>query len=376
MQSHFSVSSCSPRYYVGLDVHRDTISACTYDADSGHVCDERTFSIKSPQNLAQFVDTIRSHYGDFRCCYEASYSATAVYEAMAALGVDCAIIAPSSIPRCSRDRIKTDRRDARKLAKYFATGLLTECFVPDQELISARSLVRRRTTQMKSLHRSKMQVIHFLHARGHTYNEGRYWTQRFMRWIAQVHLDQPYDEQILRGDLEDIAYTASRIRALEQQIQIASELPRFQEQVQILQGFRGIGSLTAMQLTCEIGDFRRFKHPTSLMAYLGLVPSQHSSGNTIRTGTITKTGNAHARKALVGAAWKYTSSPRTSVALSERQKQCSPKVLTISQRAQKRLYSRFVALNKRKSPKIAVVAITRELVGFLWEATQVPIPTA
>ena len=127
-----------------------------------------------PKHLSRLVSSLRSSYGDFRCCYEASFRGTAVYDALTALGVDCAIVAPGSIPRRHGDRIKTDRRDARKLAEYFAAGLLNECFAADQELISARALVRSRAAQMKNLHRSKMQVIHFLHAHGHTYRDSKH----------------------------------------------------------------------------------------------------------------------------------------------------------------------------------------------------------
>jgi transposase len=319
---------------------------------------------------------MRSKYEDFRCCYEASFCGTALHDTLTALGVDCAIIAPGSIPRRVGDRIKTDRRDARKLAEYFAAGLLTECFILDSELRSVRSLMRSRATLIKNLHRSKMQVIHFLHARGHSYNAGGYWTQKFMVWINKVELDYPNDEQVLRGHLADITYIQSRIQEVEQQIQTASESFRFQEPIRTLQGFRGIGLITAMQLVCEIGDFRRFEKPTALMAYLGLVPAQRSSGNTIRSGSITKTGNVHARKALVSAAWKYIHRPRISVSLRERQKHCSARTVAISQRAQKRLCKRFHALAKRKPPQVAVVALARELVGFLWEAMQAPTQTA
>ena len=149
-----------------------------------------------------------------------------------------------------------------------------------------------------------------------------------------------------------------------------AEFPRFQESVQTLEAFRGIGRMTAMQLICEIGDFRRFERPTALMAYLGLVPSQHSSGKTIRTGSITKTGNTQVRKALVGAVWKYTYAPRIRTALAERQKHCSAQTVAISQRAQKRLYKRYKALSKRKPPKVVVIALARELVGVLWETMQ------
>ena len=371
MLSQFPPCSTRPRYFVGLDVHRDTIVSCVYDSILRRVCDEREISTKTPKKLSHFVDVLRQSYGDFRCCYEASFSGTALYNTLAALGVDCAIIAPGSIPRRQGDRIKTDRRDARKLAEYFAAGLLTECFVPDAELIAARGLVRSRTSQVTNLHRSKMHVLHFLHARGHTYHgDGGYWTNKFMVWINTIQLDQPNDEHVLRGELADMTYTKARIQDLEQQIQIASASPRFQEQIQILQGFRGIGLITAMQLVCEIGDFRRFESPTALMAYLGLVPSQRSSGTTIRTGAITKTGNTHARKALVSAAWKYIHYPRISVSLAQRHQHCSAETIAISQRAQKRLFRRYKDLTGRKPPKVVVVALARELVGFLWEALQ------
>ncbi len=376
MLSQPTSPSSQTRYFIGLDVHRATIASCVYDADLRRFCDEREFSAQKPERLSRFVASMRSKYDDFRCCYEASFCGTALYEALTALGVDCAIIAPGSIPRRTGDRIKTDRRDARKLAEYFAAGLLSECFILDSELRSVRSLVRSREALMKNLHRSKMQVIHFLHGRGHSYNAGGNWTQKFMVWINKVELDQPNDAQVLQGNLADITYIQSRVREVEQQIRTASESIRFQEPIQILQGFRGIGLITAMQLVCEIGDLRRFEKPTALMAYLGLVPSQRSSGNTVRSGSITKTGNVHARKALVSAAWKYIHYPRISISLAERQKQCSARTVAISQRAQKRLHQRYRALTKRKPPKVAVVALARELAGFLWEAMQSPVQTA
>ena len=368
--------SSRPRYCIGLDVHRDTIAACVDDAKLRCIRDEREFSAQKPKNLCRFVESMRSKYCDFRCCYEASFCGTALCDALTALGVDCAIIAPGSIPRRSGDRIKTDRRDARKLAEYFAAGLLTECFIPDSELRAVRSLLRSREALIKNVGNSKRQTIHFLHTLGHRYNDGGYWTQKFMAWINKLQLEQPNDEHVLRGHLAEITYVTSRINDVESHIETASESHRYQESVQILQGFRGIGMITAMQLICEIGDFRRFEKPTALMAYLGLVPSQRSSGNTIRSGAITKTGNVHARKALVSAAWKYIHSPRISVALRERQKHCDARTIAISQRAQKRLYKRYQALTKRKPPQVAVVALARELVGFLWEAMQSPVQTA
>ena len=358
------------RYYVGLDVHRDTIYSCVYDASERRCCEQREIYVHKEKSLDRLVDSLRSKYGHFRCCYEASFSGTALYESLTQLGVDCAIIAPGSIPKRAGDRIKTDRRDARKLAKYFASGLLTECFVLDAELRAVRGLLRCREGLVTNLTRSKNQVIHFLHAQGHCYNSGRYWTKRFKAWINQVNLDQPYDEVTLRGYLDDVAYFQSRIEHIDKDILVASESFSLKKQVQILQGFRGIGLISAMHLMCEVGDFRRFDRPTSLMAYLGLVPSQRSSGNTIRPGSITKTGNAYARKVLVSAALKYRHTPRISVGLEERQKKCDASTIAVSQRAQKRCHKRFKHLIHWKPSKVVAVAVARELVGFLWEALQ------
>ena len=186
-----------------------------------------------------------------------------------------------------------------------------------------------------------------------------------MAWINKVELDQPNDEYVLWGHLEDITYVQSRIQKAEQYIRTASKSLRNQEPIQILQGFQGIGLISAMQLVCEIGDFRRFERLSTLMAYLGLVPSQHSSGNTIRSGSITKTGNTHARKVLVSAARKYIYSSRISVSLREWQKRCGARTVAISQRAQTRLHKRYHPPPKRRLPRVAVVALASELVGFL-----------
>ncbi len=253
---------------------------------------------------------------------------------------------------------------------------MTECFVLDEELRAVRGLLRSREAQIKPLHQSKMRGIHFLHAHGHCYTTGSYWTKKFKTWIHQIEVERSHDEFVLRGHLNDIDDHQGRIQEIEQQVQTISESETFQQAVQILQGFRGIGLISAMQLVWKIGDVRRFESPTAWMAYLGFVPSQHSSGNTIRTGSITKTGNTHARKVLVSAAWKYTYAPRIRVALQERQKHCSAKVIAISQKTQTRLYKRSHARSKRKPPKVAVVAIARELVGFLWESLQLPVETA
>ena len=316
MQTDSSFSSS--RYFVGLDVHRDTIVACVYDAQRRLPCYRAEFSAHDAGKLHRFIDHVRAHFGEPRCCYEASSCGYVLHRSLQKMGVDCEVIAPGSMPRRTGDRIKTDRRDAKKLAEYFAAGLLTACFVPDQQWESARNLVRSRADLVAELHRPKVRALNLLRSRGYVYTDGNPWTQKFMRWLNGVMLTHENDEHVLRGYLAQIDFLQAQLREVEQQIAKTAALSRFREGVQILQGFRGIALYTAMQLVCELGDMRRFKRPTALMAYLGLVPAQRSSGATLRYGAITKTGNVHARKALVSAAWKYTYSPRVSVALQKR----------------------------------------------------------
>ena len=287
------------------------------------------------------------------------------------LDVDCTVIAPGSMPRRTGDRIKTDRRDAKMLAEYFAAGRLTACFVPDKEWEVARNLVRSRASLVAQVHRPKMHLLARLRKRGQVYRDGRPWTQKFARWLNRIQLEHENDEYVVRAGLNQIDFLQAQVRDVDQQIAATADGPRFRDGVRILQGFRGVALYTAMQLVCEMGDFRRFSSAKALMAYLGLVPSQRSSGASLRYGSITQTGNVHARKALGSAAWKYTHGPRVSVALKRRQAHGSVRTIAISLRAQKRLYQRFCHLRRSKAPKVAVTAIARELAGFLWEAMQV-----
>ena len=362
------------RYFVGLDVLRDTIAACFYYSVARRPCYETEFCAQTPIKLTRFVDLVYRRFGEFRACYEASFCGYILYKDLTSRGVKCAVIAPEPVPRRSSDRIKNDQRDAKKLAEYYAAGLLRECFIPDQEFEAARSLVRSRTELIQNVHRTKMREMNLLSAREKNYTSGGYWTQRFMIWINQIKLDEPNDAYLLQSYLEEIAYIQARTQETERQIERTAALPRFLDSVQILQGFRGIGLMTVMQLMTEIGNFSQFEHPTASMSYLGLIPSQHSSGRTIRhNGGITKTGSSLARKTRIVAAWKYIYPPRVTVSVQKRQQHCGARVVQISQRTQKRLFKRYLSLTKRRPPKVAVVAIAHELVGFQWEAMQ-PVP--
>mgnify|MGYP001821176963 CR=1 FL=1 len=358
---------------VGFDVHKDSISACVFDPSSGAICHEQTFKNESA-SLRRFVRRVRQRFGEPTCCYEASSCGFVLYRFLHRLGVCCEVIAPSSMPRRARDRIKNDRRDAEKLATLYAAGLLTPVRIPDEGEEAVRSLLRCRSALVDELTRTRHRTTQFLQTRGLVFRGGSNWGQRFWAWLARIDLGGS-DQLVLETYLHLIHYLEGQVTSLETQLSEEAQTGCFRETVRVLGAFRGVALITALTLAAEIGDIRRFAHPRQLMAYLGLVPSEYSSGSRIVQGPITKSGNRHARKALVSAAWKYAYRPARGHPLKRRQEAASPAVVAISWKAQLRLYKRFHALAFRKPRSVAAVAVARELVGFLWEAMHTLTPT-
>jgi len=361
---------------VGLDVHKNTISACVLDQQTGDVLLERVFK-NSFESLKKFIKLVRRRAGEPRCCYEASCCGFVLYHELSRLNVHCEVIAPSSIPRRSGDRVKTDRIDAKKLAAFYRAGLLKGVDIPDREQEATRALIRCRQALVDDLYRTKKRVTSLLLARGLPFTEGTNWSQRFWLWLARIARERRLDERdqmVLDTYTQQIEYIKAQIAALETRIEREAEQPRYRETVRKLGAFRGIATLSALTLAAEIGDIRRFASPRQLMAYLGLVPSEHSSGERTQRGSITKAGNVHARKAVVSAAWKYEARPKRGHPLKRRQAllppEEAPKILAITWKAQGRLYKRFHVLAHRKPRSVAAVAVARELTGFLWAAMQ------
>lgn len=361
---------------VGFDVHKNTISACVLDPQTGDVLLERVFKNRF-ESLKKFIRTLRRSTGEPRCCYEASCCGFVLYHELTKLHVPCEVIAPSSIPRRSGDRVKNDRIDARKLASFYAAGLIKSVDIPDQEQEATRAVIRCRQALVDDLNRTKKRVTSLLLARGLSFTEGTNWSQRFWLWIGRIAREKRLDERdqmVLNTYTQQIEYIKTQIAALEARIEHEAQQPRYRETVRKLGAFRGIATLSALTLAAEIGDIRRFAHPRQLMAYLGLVPSEHSSGERTKRGSITKSGNTHARKAIVSAAWKYATRPQRGHPLKKRQAllppEQAPRILTTSWKAQQRLYKRFHALAHRKPRSVAAVAVARELTGFLWAALQ------
>jgi transposase len=307
--------------------------------------------------------------GQVRACYEAGVSGYDLYRQIVACGVECAVIAPALTPRRPGQRIKTDRRDAAKLVRLFRAGELTPIHVPNEAEEAVRDLVRCREDVRRDVLRWRHRLLKFLDRHGRLYVTGKNWSQRHWTWIRAQHFALPVLERTFEATLFALEQALARRAALDREVAALAESEPYRTPVGWLRCFRGIDTLSAMILIAEIVDFQRFGHPRALMAYLGLVPSEYSSGDTQRRGAITKTGNTHARRALVEAAWHYRHRPRIAGALRHRTDGQPPGVVSQAWRAQQRVHRRYRHLvGHGKRPPIAVVAVARELVGFLWAA--------
>lgn len=309
-----------------------------------------------------------------RACYEAGVSGYDLYRQLTALGVPCQVVAPALTPRRPGQRIKTDRRDAGKLVRLFRAGELTAIHVPDEAEEGVRDLLRCREAVRRDVLRWRHRVVKFLDRHGRRYLTGKNWTQRHWTWLRQQQFALPALQRTLQAALFALEQALAHQAELDQAVEALAQQAPYREPVGWLRCFRGLDTLSAMILVAEIVDFHRFQRPRELMAYLGLVPSEHSSGGTERRGALTKTGNTHARRVLVEAAWHYRHRPTLGRALRQRSAGQPAPVVSHAWRAQQRLHRRYRHLvGHGKRVPVAVAAVARELVGFLWAAmTQRP----
>jgi transposase len=327
-----------------------------------------------PRHLRRFFERLQRE-GRVVACYEAGPSGYDLYRQLTALGVPCQVIAPALTPRKPGDRIKTDRRDARKLVRLFRAGELTPIHVPDEAQEAVRDLLRCREDVQEDLLRWRHRLLKFLARHGHVYREGRNWTQRHWTWLRGQRFTLPALERTYQEYRWTVEQLLARVADLDRELAAVAETAAYREPVGWLRCFRGIDTLTALTLLVEVGDFHRFDSPRALMAYLGLVPSEASTGDRERRGSITKAGNRHARRGLVEACWSVRHPPRLSPALARRSQGQPLAVRAQAWRAQQRLYRRYRHLvGHGKRPPVAVVACARELVGFLWATLTQPGP--
>ena len=354
--------------FVGLDVHAETIAVAVAEP-TGEV---RSLGVipNRGESIRRMVKKL-GPLGHLRVCYEAGPTGYVVYWQLTALGVRCAVVAPTLVPVKAGDRVKTDRRDAEKLARSYRAGDLTAVWVPDASHEALRDLVRAREAAKKDQLRARHRLGKFLLRHGRRPAEPmRAWSQRHLTWIkGDVHFEQPAQEATLLDYLHEVEHAATRIERLERAIDdaILSAPPRMRAVVDALQALRGIAKVSAVTIVAEVGELTRFGRARQLMGYCGLGAREDSSGERHRRGGITKTGNAHLRRIVVEAAWAYRHRPAVSGALRQRQTALTPEITAIAWKAQHRLHARYRRLLGRgKSPQTAVTALGRELVGFIW----------
>jgi transposase len=357
--------------YVGMDVHKDSITiAVLPEGAKGPTRVERLSSDYS--KLKKFLDRL-ARDGNLKCCYEASGAGYVLHRAMREWGYDCAVIAPSLIPKRPGVQRKHDRRDAVELARLYRAGELTAIRIPSEAEERVRDLVRCRETFQKELHKSRHYVLKFLARRGFVFRDGKNWTKKHFEWLRKLSAASPLaseDQLVFAEYLSLLDYKLTRRDELDRRIEELALSPFLKTSVSYLEGFRGIALHSAMVLATEIVDWRRFQRATQLYAYLGFVPREDSSGSRERRGSITKAGNSHCRHVLVQAAWSYRHRPARSEEFKRRQEGLPPAIAALSWKAQQRLYKRYHHLASRKSPQVAAVAVARELAGFLWAAMQ------
>lgn len=354
--------------HVGLDAHKEWIAvAMLLPGETRPVEWQCTNDRAAVRRMLRKV--MRQAAGEVRFCYEAGPCGYALQRWIEEEGPVCVVVAPSLIPRKRGERIKTDRRDARKLAELDRAGLLTEVHAPTQEDEAARDLCRAREDAHEDLVRSRHRVSKLLLRRGWHWTGGqRAWSQAYWRWLRSLRFEHRADQWMFEDYLLAIEQVETRLKALEAQILLLSQEPRYLEAVGALRCFRGIDTITGMSIVAELYDMMRFDSARGLMAYLGLVPSEHSSGGKEHRGEITKAGNSHVRRLLIEAAWHYRHRPGLKVLAKRRQGQ-PQRVIAIADRAMHRLHRRFNRMLERGKPRPkVVVAVARELTGFVWAA--------
>lgn len=364
-RNHGGADMAQVRTWVGLDVHAAKVVAAIADSESGELAVQRMGG--QTEQVAEFCAGLPA---PVRVAYEAGPTGFGLARALAARGIECTVAAPGKIERPAQDRVKTDRRDAERLVRLLMIGGLHAVRVPTPAEEALRDLVRAREDVRGDLMRARHRVGKLL-LRHDLRFDGNNWTQRHLDWLGRVELPEPVAQSVLLDGIGAIDALLVRRSDLESQMGGLIEGSPWEQSVAYLRCLRGIDTLSALGLCAEVGDFERFARPARLMSYLGLVPSEDSSGERRRQGSITKSGSRHARRLLVEAAWHYRRAPRKGTALRRRQEGQPQAVCAISWKAQQRLHRSWVRLDSERGKRrtLCAVAVARELSGFCWAVT-------
>lgn len=353
--------------FIGLDVHAETIAVAVAEV-GGEVRSLGTIPNR-PESVRRLIGKL-GKASQLRVCYEAGPTGYVLYWQLTELGVACEVVAPTLVPVKAGDRVKTDRRDAEKLARCYRAGDLTGVWVPDAAHEALRDLVRARLAAKRDQLRARNRLSKFLLRQGRRAPEGTTpWTVKYLLWVKQQRFEHAAQEATRRDYLHEVEHVAERIVRLERSIDGAVEsMPESQRAVIAgLQSLRGVAKISAVTLVSELGQISRFGSPRQLMGYAGMVSSEYSSGEKVRRGSISKAGNAHLRRIVTEAAWSYRHIPAVGPTLAARQREQSEAVKAMSWRAQHRLHGRYRALlAKGKTKQKVITAVGRELLGFIW----------
>jgi transposase len=352
--------------FVAMDSHKKKHSVAAIYPHTGELVQWTVQNTK--KDITKMVKKIqRQAPGEVRFCYEAGVCGFVLKRWIEALGCACSVIAPSLIPVKPGQRIKTDRRDARKLLDSFMAGQLTQVYAPNVQQEAARDLARCRQAAKEDLQRNRHRLLKFLVRHGYLYSESKHWTDRHRKWLASLIFEEPLLQEVFDQYLTELEHSQERLACLDKQVTQMAQSALYRPIVETLCCFKGIETLTAITLVTELFEFGRFESPHALMNYLGLVPSESSSGDLHHRGPITKTGNCRVRRLLIQAAWHQRHGYTISKALRKRRAGQPQWAIDLANKAGQRLRRRYRALTMRgKEPCKAVVAIARELSGFIW----------
>ncbi len=331
----------------------------------------------SPLTIERMIRKLAGRYEKLHFCYEAGPTGYGLYRQVRGLGHDCSVVAPSLIPKKSGERVKTNRRDAVSLARLFRAGELTSVWVPDTVHEAVRDLVRARETASQDLRRKRQQLLSFLLRHGRIFSGRQHWSRAHLRWLAQQKFDHPAQQIVFQDAVDAIDDAAARLRRLDEQVAAIVPSWSMAPVVEAYQAMRGVSFVVAVTFVAEIGDLRRFDNPRQLMAFLGLVPSERSTGERVRRAGLTLAGNKRARRVLIEGAWSYRYPARVSQTLQARLEGLPKAVREIAWKAQIRLCARYRRLTAAgKKLPVVIAAIAREMAAFLWAIARHVAPAA
>jgi transposase len=355
------------RYYIGMDVHKDSVQMAVFEQTG----DEPIYERKLNNDPALLVKEAKrfSQKGETETAYEAGCLGYVIQRAFEKAGITCYVLPANKLAKKRDDRIKTDKRDARLIGRELRSRSIRPISVPNDTDEATRDLLRCREDANEDMRRVKQRLSKFLLRHGHSYpaQQGANWTAKYWERVDKIQYSQEYERAVYEEYRSQILAMEARLKRLDRQVEEAAENPQYKAAVGKLRAFKGIDYIIALAVACETGDFQRFGSAKSFMSYLGFVPGENSSGPKRHQGGITKAGNGHLRKLLIEGAWHYTRNARSGKRLEKRRRDCPPDVIAIADQALYRLHKKYVRLLlKGKHKNTAVTAVARELAGFIW----------